>query len=362
MTRWSLLLLAACGTATTTPDDTDPITADTDAVDPLALDPADAGPFRVGYRSATVTYAPTPGETREIVVHAWYPTLDTGGEVGDYSGYRPAEGTLLDAAPAPAAFPGGAPLWVHSHGDQAFGGAASFLFRHLAAHGWVVLSPDHTDNMLLANVQPTPAHHWLHRPRDLSASVDWLDALPAADPLAGVADTSRWVVSGHSRGGTTVWSLVGAAFTPTGQDTWCSGCEASVAQVFLDGGLADPRVAGGVLLATGLRTEMFGSAPTGVTVPMMLQTGTEDGDGGVDAWDRMGALDAVWVQLQGGCHETFSLGACTTLDVPEGFSWSQQYALAFGREALLADDNPAVQGLLDGTSIPDPRVTVQTTP
>lgn len=358
-----LLLLTAC-----TDDDAPPDDSDSNSVvanDPLAL-PVDAeGPYRVGYRSWDLTYTPPVGPARTFGLNVWYPTNDETGEVGRYGVYTDATGTFLDATPAPADDPvapyaSGRPLLVHSHGDQAYGGSASFLFRHLASHGWVVLSADHVDNMLFANVQPTPPLHWVHRPSDLKAMVDALDALESTDPLAGVADTGRYVVSGHSRGGTTVWSILGLTFRSDRPDVWCPGCDSSQEAAVAAADLSDPRARAGLLLATGVREEMYGDGSvTGIDQPVMMMTGTEDGDGGVGAWALMDQIDATWVQIDGGCHETFNLGApCATMDKEPGFSLVSPHATAFVRHALLGDD--AVTDWLDGTTLAGPAVTVTT--
>lgn len=357
----ALLLLTACDGADsdTDADDTDAAAA----VDPLDFAVDADGPYEVGYRSWELTYTPPVGPERTIVANAWYPTNDTSGEVGRYGVYTDATGTFLDATPAAADDPvapyaGGRPLLVHSHGDQAYGGAASFLYRHLASHGWVVMAPDHVDNMLFANVQPTPPLHWVHRPSDVSAMVDALDDLDATDPLAGVADTSSYVVSGHSRGGTTVWALLGLGFRSDGADTWCPGCDATQTSEVAAADLSDPRVVSGILLATGVRTSIYGDDPvTGIDQPVLLMTGSEDGDGGTGAWDLIQGLDATWVQVDGGCHETFSLGApCSTVEAEAGFSLVEPHALAFARHTLLGDD--AVMDWLDGTTTAGDEVTV----
>jgi len=355
------LLLAACAGSTDTPDDTDSDAVD--AADPLALAVDAEGPYAVGYRSWELTYDPPVGPSRTLVANVWYPTTDEAGEVGRYGVYTDATGTFLDATPAPAdeplaPYPGGRPLLIHSHGDQAYGGAASFLFRHLASHGWVVMSPDHVDNMLFANVQPTPPLHWVHRPSDVSAMADALDGLDASDPLAGVADTTRYVVSGHSRGGTTVWALLGLGFRSDGAETWCPGCDTDQEAEVGAADLSDDRVQSGILLATGVRTSIYGESPvTGVSQPVLLMTGSEDGDGGTGAWDLIQGLDATWVQIEGGCHETFSLGApCSTVEAEAGFSLVEPHALAFARHTLLDDDS--VTPWLDGTTTAGDEVTV----
>ena len=84
--------------------------------------------------------------------------------------------------------------------------------RWFASHGWVVIAPDHTGNTFSDHRDPLPSSHFIARPRDIGALLDALDSLPADDPLSGVVDTGRVVLSGHSFGAYTTWSAAGAAF------------------------------------------------------------------------------------------------------------------------------------------------------
>ena len=67
--------------------------------------------------------------------------------------------------------------------------------------------------------------------------------------------------------------------------------------------------------------------------------------------------DLTWVEFAGGCHQTFAMGMCPTLDVEEGFRLTSIYALAFARRHLLGDQSAPVLSLLDGSRLPSDKVT-----
>ena len=69
-------------------------------------------------------------------------------------------------------------------------------------------------------------------------------------------------------------------------------------------------------------------------------------------------VERTWIDLAGGCHQTFALGACGTLDVAEGYRVVNAYALAFGRAQLLDDDS--VAAILNGSEAVSDVVTLQT--
>lgn len=294
------------------------------------------GPQSVGRRDQELTYEPLPGESRTIHVYVRYPVA------------------FGETEPAPSVHTRGYPVLAFSHGDQSVGVSAEALMGFLASHGWVAISVDHTDNLLGANVDPTPQGHWYHRPRDLSAALDWLEA----DPALADADTDRTVIAGHSRGGSTMWSLVGATFDPGSQDAYCPDC--SDAQLAAFDALADERMAAGMLLASTRRTGLFGETGHTTDLPLLMVTGTEDPIGQQAFFDEADSLDLTWVDIEDGCHETPTTGLCPTLGAAEGFDIVNAYALAFARARVLDDASDEVVGILDGTVEVDPRAALQT--
>ena len=101
-------------------------------------------------------------------------------------------------------------------------------------------------------------------------------------------------------------------------------------------------------MAGAIRRGFFGAEGHRSTdVPVLLMSGTEDGNSVADSWDEMDGVDRIWVSLEGGCHQTFALGACETLEVAEGFRVVNSYALALGRSVVLGD--ASVGGVLNGS-------------
>ncbi|MCB9727632.1 MAG: hypothetical protein H6744_16815 [Deltaproteobacteria bacterium] len=317
------------------------------------------GPFHVGYRTWEHTYTP-PGtdEPRTIRLHVWYPTEATTGDHPTYYAFFEDEDALLNAPAAPP-LDATYPVHVHSHGHQGFGGTSSFLMRRFASHGWVAIAPDHTGDLLfdddLAKTANT-VRHYIERPSDISAALDALDALPANDPLAAV-DVSRVVMSGHSRGCYTVWANAGASFDPSAGNL--DEATESELDVFAQG-FRDPRVVAAIPMAGTYSADWFGTdGYRQVLIPMLSLTGTEDNASAARfRYDTLTDAPLAWIELAGGCHQTFALGYCDTLDFELGFSIVDTYALAFARVHVLGDTDPRSLGILAGLFEVSPLATV----
>ena len=131
------------------------------------------------------------------------------------------------------------PIVVFSHGFGSSMDGYAPLADFWAAHGFVVIQPTHLDSRTL-NLPPedprTPLI-WRLRVDDLKRILDQLDQIEASIPgLSGRLDRSRIAAAGHSWGGQTVSTLLGArvldADGKPGED------------------MSDPRIKAGVLLAT----------------------------------------------------------------------------------------------------------------
>jgi hypothetical protein len=85
--------------------------------------------------------------------------------------------------------------------------------------------------------------------------------------------------------------------------------------------------------------------------------GTMDDVGQVAQFEQMGDIDFTWLELEGGCHQTFGIGTCGSLDTDEGYAMVDTYALAFGRRHVLGET--AMDGILDGSELIDERATVR---
>jgi predicted dienelactone hydrolase len=183
------------------PDDDDDTTApaDDDTTDePVEItykDPTQQGPFAVGVREELL-YDPELGIDTPLEV--WYPAEPTDGESAwpGSIGVRDAD---VDPGEAPY------PVVVFSHGHRALRYQSYFWCDRLASHGYVVAAPDHEFNTVFDYEEEATAQVAIDRPRDVSATLDWLIDVNTAgnDPLRGLLDTDRAAVAGHSFGGWT---------------------------------------------------------------------------------------------------------------------------------------------------------------
>lgn len=359
-----ILLLALACTSDTNPD-----TADTSApaVDPLSWDLAVAGPYNVGFRSWPITYTPAPGmEPRTVLFQIWYPTEDTDGEAVFYSAGFPDTGTVApvawaDASLAPSPWGATYPVHAYSHGYQGYGGSSAFLMRHFASHGWIGVAVDHTNNTLMDHRDPMPTAVYVARPRDISAALDTLEALPDGDPLQGLADTSKVLLSGHSFGNYTTWAAAGARY-----DNAAARCDAgqvatgTCTQAERDAfaaGSDDPRVVATIPMAGTIDRGWFGDeGPAQAGVPVLAMSGTNDQIGQREQFDAMQGVDFTWIDLEGGCHQAFALGGCGNLPTDEGFAIVDTYAMAFARLKVLGADDSRARAILDGSEAVSERV------
>ncbi len=351
-----LPLLAACPT-----DDPEP---PVELPDTLSWNPQELGPFNVGYTVWDITYTQvTDGELRTIPVHLWYPTEDATGLPAVYEGIFTDEASFVDAEPAEPVHAAGYPVLAYSHGNQGWAGNSDYLMRHFASHGWVIVAPDHIGNTLTTHSEPRPMGPWIDRSHDVSAAIDAIEGDLAA--LAGPADTSTIVISGHSFGGHTTWISAGAEFDEAAVEAQCDSgdhlegsCTSQVLDAFADGG-EDPRLVGAIPLAGTPSVGWVGDdGLNAVELPVMQISGSLD-YGHVDGafeW-RSDDVDISWVEIEGGCHASFALGTPCDLPAEDAFHMIVSYAFPFARSLVLGDDTAITTGILDGSTVVDDRVT-----
>ena len=333
-----------------------------DRPDPLSFDLHEAGPYQVGYAQITVDYD-VLGETRSIPVSVWYPTEATTGEPVRYINLY-VDSVSLGGAPAtPPLSEAGYPVLLHSHGYQGFSGTSAFLMHHFASHGWVAIAPEHVDNLLTRSLDPLPTSHHVHRPLDMREA---LAATVAQAPslLAGPIDLGRVAMSGHSFGVYTSWATAGGTMDPARIAAACAGdgtfetntCTAEEQAMLLSPELAAPEVTASVLLAGGIRRSLFGDdGHRTVGGPMLSLTGSEDGTSGIEQFESSQGIDLTWVDLEGGCHQTFALGTCDTLPTEDGYRMVRSWSLAFLRHHLQGDVSEDTLALISGEVPVDPR-------
>ena len=102
---------------------------------------------------------------------------------------------------------------IFSHGNGQSLHAYGPLADYWAAHGFVVIQPTHLDSRMLglAPDDPRRPQFWRFREEDLAAILDGLDHIESEAPMIrGRPDRSRIAVAGHSWGGQTASTLLGA--------------------------------------------------------------------------------------------------------------------------------------------------------
>ena len=352
----ALTLLLACG------GHVDPVPEDSGSipmVPPLDFNVDQPGPFNVGYQTWEVVYEPLPGESRTVQLNVWYPTKDTEGSPANYMGIAPDDQVFIDATPAPSAYDHGYPVHAHSHGHMGWGATSANTARYFVSQGWQYVSPNHTQNTQQDNLDPAPQGAFYHRPLDVRAVIDAIENLTDEHPLVGLADTSKVLISGHSRGVPTVWTLMGADFDPAKSENYCAGCSADQLALF-ESGVQETRAVAAITLDGGFPSDwMTTDGQDSVSVPLMDMSAEEGHTTHQDQWDRFTGLPYSWLEVVDACHQTFALGGCTELSDEEGFHMVNTYALAFGRVAVLGDTDDQVLGLLDGTVTVDARALFQ---
>jgi dienelactone hydrolase len=105
------------------------------------------------------------------------------------------------------------PIVIFSHGNGQSLYAYGPLANHWAANGFVVIQPTHLDSRMLglAPDDPRRPNIWRFREEDLLRILEALDLIEAAlPPIRGRLDRERIAVAGHSWGGQTASTLLGA--------------------------------------------------------------------------------------------------------------------------------------------------------
>jgi predicted dienelactone hydrolase len=311
----------------------------------------------VGYRKFALTYAaPGVDAPRTINVNVWYPTSAVGQAGTSYLGIFPDGDSQENAAPAAPINECGYPLLAYSHGSQGLGGGAAYLMRHFASHGWVGVAPDHTENFFGSSLDPQPTSMMYLRSVDISHIVDAMAKFPPSDPLSRTA-TDRALIVGHSFGGMAVWGLGGVPYDVANIRANCYPGGTVPSGVCTDGelaefakGVGDARFVAGIAMADTWKGDWFG--PTGynaIQIPILAMSGSENDVHTANVYNGIAGKDYRWIELAGGCHETFNLGYCETLDAQVGYSVVETYALAYARKKVLGDTDATVNGIVEGT-------------
>ncbi len=371
----------AADTLTDGGDDTADVDSDGETGDDVELDTTPPtllesltapGPFPVGYRRDAVAYAaPTIEGDRRMRLVIWYPAAEARGSQPNYFDIFPPHSRVYRNAP-PANVTD-VPLLVFSHGRQAYAEVSGYLAEHLASHGWVVASPDHTGDTFADGTTIDTTTPML-RPHDITATIDFMQDLPDDHPLDGMLGVET-AVAGHSFGGYTAMAVGGATTdgtalleaceegTVTGFD--CDGLTEERAAVY-NAGWLDERVLAIIPMA-GNGYSRFGDAGlANVSVPAFVMSADEDNNptDGDPGWAAVNGPGNYRINILNAGHNVFThvcdLGmggdlGCNDDDIPsdDAFDIINAYALAFLRNVIKAD--ATTLPILDGTIEVDSR-------
>lgn len=108
------------------------------------------------------------------------------------------------------------PIIIFSHGFSSIRTDMRYLAEHLASHGYIAVTPEHTGsnaehyNKALTGGSLIKPEEFLERSRDISFVLDELEKLnKTANPLQGKLATNNVMIVGHSMGGGTALSSAG---------------------------------------------------------------------------------------------------------------------------------------------------------
>ncbi len=200
---------------------------------------AQHGPYWVGTREFVI---PDPEGKRPLPLTVWYPALNPQGvaETVTYSyqnfatitGFTEPGHALANVAPDLSGGP--YPLVIISHGAVGYRYDFAYLAEHLASFGFVTMTIDHTGDTIAYAIDPQLAganydvwlksftNSFVTRPLDIQRSIDFAGSLTAqGGDLAGLIDTGKIAVAGHSSGGWTALTSAGAQIDLRPIAAWC---------------------------------------------------------------------------------------------------------------------------------------------
>ena len=197
------------------------------------------------------------------------------------------------------------PVLIHSHGNGSLPIEMFEVHEHVASHGWLVLSPGHTENTLFDNMQQTE-ELMVRRPQDIRDVFDWAVAQSTdpESPLYGCVDEAAgYANSGYSFGGYTAFAN-GGALVASDDDSEAAD-------------LSDPRVTAIVPLAPW---DAFGSLTEGssaVEVPSLIIGGERDdtvGTAYIDLFENISLAPSRLASFPDAGHYSFVPIFCPVLN------------------------------------------------
>lgn len=192
-------------------------------VDPAREDPASKGPrvlpTEIWYPAADDARDLPKNRVSDFLFRGQSPPLNLAFRAGFRVGIEDVDGRYRNLAVRDARVRDGRfPLIVFSHGNGGVRFQSTFWCDHMASHGYIVVSCDHTGNaaatlvrgkIVLGNAA-TREQSAKDRPADVSFLIDRMAALDAGEDsrFAGRVDASRVAVAGHSFGGFTAGAVL----------------------------------------------------------------------------------------------------------------------------------------------------------
>ena len=259
---------------------------------------------------------------------------------------------------------------IFSHGNGQSLHAYGPLTDHWAAHGFVVIQPTHLDSRTigLAADDPRRPQLWRFREEDLLRILDGLDRIAEALPaIAGRLDRERIAVVGHSWGGQTASTLLGATHPDPDDGSVVNRTDARIKA----GVLMTVPGSGGKNLSERAASAFPFMHPdfSSMTTPTLVVMGDRD-KGGLtvrgpdwwrDAYDLSPSPKALFTAF-GGEHALGGIPGYeareTTDERPERVAAIQRLSTAFLRSALHPGDpawNEAV-AVLKADAAPEGRI------
>ncbi len=304
-----------------------------------------------GLRIEQTTYTVPGVETeRTLDLHIWYPTEDEEGEGTIFTIVRDAF-AWENATLAPATDSQPAPLVIYSHGGLGFAGQISTVARQFVRNGWIFVAVPHPGDNLFDSTESKPYAFTVVRGFDSIAALDYLENLPDEHDLSGRLDTSNVLAMGHSFGGQNSWLLAGLTLNlerireRCGED--CTDGDITAYETFAP----DARVSAAISMESLLDSNLYEDESfVEMGAPVLHMSGSEANDA-TELFARLSAANLTWVSLVGGCHESFTgTLVCATLELEESLHATAVYTLAFGARHILGSEDPAVLGILDGST------------
>ena len=264
------------------------------------------------------------------------------------------------------------PIIVFSHGNGQSLYAYGPLANYWAAYGFVVIQPTHLDLRTLGLMPDDPRRPqlWRFREEDLLRVLDGLNCIEEKAPMIrGRLDRARIAVGGHSWGGQTASTLLGATHPDPDDASLVDRKDARIKAGVL---LTVPGSGGKNLSDHAARAFPFMHPDfSTMTTPTLIVAGDND-KGGLtvrgpdwwrDAFDLSPAPKALFTAF-GGEHALGGLPGYeareTTDERPERVAAIQQLSTAFLRSALYPGDPAWQESVAALAADPAPEGSIET--